>query len=96
MFAMLEHILFEHDIVTLQEADKHPESGPSQHYRDDTLPDNLVYNEGVDWALTLNNWVLTRVRKEAWDENFQKAQLELFYIAFDSLFLTKIFDTTFV
>jgi hypothetical protein len=36
MFAMLESILYEHDIVTLQEADKHPESGPSQHYRDQT------------------------------------------------------------
>jgi hypothetical protein len=31
-----------------------------------------VYNEGVDWALILNNWLLTRVSKEAWDEKVAK------------------------
>ena len=31
-----------------------------------------MYNEGVDWALILNNWVLTQVSKAAWDEKVAK------------------------
>jgi len=86
MFAMLEPILFEFNIVTLQEADNHPKNGPSKRFRDDNLPDNLVYNEGIDWALILNNWVLPQVSKETWDEMVAKEAarfVQLGYSFFD-------------
>ena len=100
MFTLLEPVLFELDVVTLQEADKHPKNGPSKHYRREELPDNLVYNEGVDWSLILDNWVLTQVTKEAWGDKVAKEAarfVELGYTPFSippfALWKTLAYDT---
>jgi hypothetical protein len=68
MFSLLEPVLFEFNDVTLQAADNRPKDGPGTTWRNTELPDNLVYSDGVDWTLILNNWVLPQVTKEEWDK----------------------------
>ena len=67
MFNLMEPVLFVHKQVTIQPTEPvHSRVGSCFIRRGhDAGTDNLVYKDGVEWALIRDNWVLTQITEES-------------------------------